>query len=197
VPPSTDDARPLLPPGLQRLDDLHLDVGRRRQVALARCRVELDYCSKPVPVGTDPGWGAKPQVLLDGRALFPEIALLGLFQKAGWKGVWADTAHRKYFDKMPNVSKGVGVDTRVVNLLSRVTSAAGARKASCWDLVLWDGKSILFVDVAAGPSAGLPGQAKVSWLDAALRAGVSLGQFILVEWETRRVVARKKPKPQA
>ena len=52
------------------------------------------------------------------------IALLVLFQKAGWKGVWVDGAHRRYYDKMPNVSKGAGLETRIAGLLARVNAAA-------------------------------------------------------------------------
>jgi hypothetical protein len=190
VPSSSGDARPHLPPGLERLDDLLLDVGRRRQVPIPRCRLAFDYCSKPVPVGPDPGWAAKPQVLLDGRALFPEIALLVLFQKAGWSGVWVDPAHHRHYDKMPNVSKGVGLDTRVASVLAKVNAAAASgRRASCWDLVLWDGRTVLFVDVA--PGSAVPGHARIAWLDAALRTGLSSGQFLVVEWETRKVVAKR------
>jgi hypothetical protein len=193
VPSPAGDARLQLPPDLERLDDLRIDVGRRRGVPLVRCRVAFDFCSKPVPVGQDPAWAAKPQVLLDGRALFPEIALLMLFQKAGWKGVWFDPVHRRGYDKMPNVSKGAGLDTRVASVLAKVNAAAPAgRRASCWDLVLWDGRSVLFVDVAPGPAS--PGHARIAWLDAAYRTGLSPGQFLVVEWETRKVVPRKKMK---
>ena len=194
MPSSAGDVRLQLPPELERIDDLRLDVGRRRQVPLARCRIAFDYCSKPVPVGPDPGWAAKPQVLLDGRAVFPEIALLALFRKAGWKGVWFDPVHRRTYDKMPNVSKGAGLDTRVAGVLAKVNAAAAAaRRAACWDRVLWDGRTVLFVDVAPGPAS--PGHARVTWLDAAIRTGLSPSQFLVVEWETRKLVARTKRKP--
>jgi hypothetical protein len=191
VPSSTDDARLQLPPELERLDDLIMAVGRR-QAAIPRCRLAFDYCSKPVSVGPDPAWASRPQVLLDGRALFPEIALLAMFQKAGWKGVWFDAVHRRYYDKMPNVSKGAGLDTRIASLLGRVNAAAAGRRAACWDLVLWDRKTVLFVDVLPAPA--VPGHARAAWLDAALRTGVSLGQFLVVEWGTRTVQARKMVK---
>jgi hypothetical protein len=193
VPSSAGDARPQLPPDLERLDDLLLEVGRRRQVAIPRCRVAFEYCSKPVPVGPDTAWAAKPQVLLDGRALFPEIALLALFKKAGWTGVWVDSVHRRHYDKMPNLSKGVGLDTRTAGMLAKVNAAAAAgRRASCWDLVLWDGRTTLFVDVTPGATA--PGHARIAWLEAAIRTGLSPGQFLVVEWETRKVVPRRKLK---
>jgi len=132
-------------------------------------------------------------VLLDGRALFPEIALLALFKKAGWKGVWFDPVHRRTYDKMPNVSKGAGLDTRVAGVLAKVNAAAAsARRASCWDLVLWDGRTVLFVDVAPGPAS--PGHARIAWLDAAIRAGLSPSQFLVVRWETRKVVVKKSLK---
>jgi hypothetical protein len=191
VPLSAGDARPQLPPDLERLDDLLLDVGRRRQVRIPRCRVAFEYCSKLVPVGPDSSWAAKPQVLLDGRALFPEIALLVLFRKAGWTGVWVDSVHRRYYDKMPNLSKGVGLDTRIASVLAKVNAIAiSGRRASCWDLVLWDGRTTLFVDVT--PGAAPPGYARIAWLDAALRSGLSPGQFLVVEWETRKAVVKRK-----
>ena len=179
-----------LPHELERLDDLRLAVGRR-QAAIARFRIAFDYCSKPVAVGPDPVWASRPQVLLDGRALFPEIALLVLFQKAGWKGVWVDGAHRRYYDKMPNVSKGAGLETRIASLLARVNAAASGRRTACWDLVLWDRRDVLLIDVLPAPA--VPGHARVAWLDAALRTGVSLGQFLVVEWATHVVRARKRP----
>lgn len=191
MPSPAGDARLQLPPELERLDDLRLDVGRRRQTPIARCRVVFDYCSKPVAVGPDPAWAAKPQVLLGGRALFPEIALLALFQRAGWKGVWVDPVHRRTYDKMPNVSKGAGLDTRVASVLARVNAAAAGRRAASWDLVLWDGREVLFVDVLSGPSTVPPGHARIAWLDAALSTGLSPGQFLIVAWETRKVAARK------
>ena len=166
--------------------------GPPRQAALARCRIAFDYCSKPVPVGPDPAWASRPQVLLDGRALFPEIALLVLFQKAGWKGVWVDGTHRRYFDKMPNVSKGAGLDTRIASLLARVNAAAaGRRDLLLGPRALGPARPCSSSTWCPGPShPGTPGSRGSTRRCA---AGSPWASSWWCEWGTRTVQARKRP----
>src|SRR5215203_4900849 len=41
-------------------------------------------------------YGNKPLLDVDGTPMFAELAILRLFQKDGWEGVWVDTFRKKY-----------------------------------------------------------------------------------------------------
>jgi hypothetical protein len=138
-------------------------------------------------------YSAKQLVLVDKQATFPEIALLGIFQRHGWHGAWSDTPHRKYFDRMPNQSKGISLDTWANQTIARIAENNGKSKAGCWDLILWTHRNLLFVAVAVpgrGPHGIAEGSAR--WLAACLRTGLSASQFAIIQWEYRTVVARRK-----
>jgi hypothetical protein len=195
-------AKPHFPPSLVSLEEVRVELPRRGDVPIARFRVEFNSSPKPVALGFQQAWASKPQVSCDGQALFPEIAVLSLFQKEGWDGVWVDLPRRKYFSRMPTVSKGVTLEAYIAQFLARVTESGRAGKAGCWPLVLWHGRSVFFAAIreaagAATTETGTTGglrKSEVEWLEAGLRSGLAPGQFIVVEWGYRRVVVgRKKP----
>jgi hypothetical protein len=190
-----NDAIPSFPAELSPREDLSFTLGRHRELSLQRFHVVFNPCNEPVPFATDRTWSAKPLVSLDKQALFPELALLALFRKAGWDGAWADTTHRKYFDRMPNQSKGVSLAPAIGQALTRISEGAGPGRSGCWDLVLWSNRTIVFVAASPTPLAGGVGEARGRWLDAALRTGFSAGQFVVVEWDYRKVVVRMKRRP--
>jgi hypothetical protein len=132
-------------------------------------------------------------VIVDKQPVFPEIALLVLFRAAGWQGVWVDVPHRKYFDRMPNESKGISLPTHVNQLVTRVVANNRQSKTGCWDLMLWDDKMVVFVAAKAPSPSGELSGAQIGWIDAALRSGLLPSQFIIVSWEYRSVVVKKKP----
>jgi len=195
-------AKPHFPASLVSLEEARVELPRRGDVPIARFRVEFNASPKPVALGFQQAWASKPQVSCDGQALFPEIAVLTLFQKEGWDGVWVDLPRRKYFTRMPTLSKGITLDIYVAQLLTRTAGAAGSGgKASCWELVLWHGRSVFFASIreatAGEPAAGLR-KAELDWLEAGLRSGLAPGQFIIVEWGYRKVVVgRKRAAPRA
>ncbi len=78
-------------------------------------------------------------------------------------------------------------------------------RIGCWDLVLWAERAVAFAAVVSGgpgarggaqgsegsPRAGI-GEARTRWLAAAVKTGLSASQFVVVEWDYRRVVVRRK-----
>ena len=130
-------------------------------------------------------------MLVEKQPAFPEIALLGLFLKTGWEGAWVDLSHRKFFDRMPNLSKGISLSTYANQVIARIAENNDRSREGFWDLVLWRDRAVMFiatVDREAG--AGLS-EGHLRWLNAALRAGVSANQFVVIEWGNRRVAARR------
>jgi hypothetical protein len=187
--------KPRIPPILLPLEEARVDLPRRGEIAISRFRAEFNSSPKPVRTGFQESWASKPQVSCDGAAQFPEIAVLSLFQKEGWGGVWVDAPRRKYFDKMPTQSKGVTLDAYVGQLLARISGVSEKTKAACWDLIVWHGRRVFFVAVrAASKREGLE-KSRLAWLEASLHAGMSPAQFLIVEWAHRKVVVGKRRAP--
>ena len=207
---------PDLPEELASLDDLHLVLDSGRQVAVRRYRAQLQPCPEKPPIALDRGYSAKPLVMVEKQVAFPEIAVLGLFRKMGWEGAWVDTPHHKYFDKMPNQSKGMSLGAHAGQTISRIAAYNENSRVGCWDLVLWSERAVAFAAVvgesprnsvsrdsashgAAHPAprdaGSLPralGEARTRWLAAAVKSGLTAAQFVVVEWDYRTVVARRK-----
>jgi hypothetical protein len=184
-----------VPVELAPLEAMPLELDGKSGAEIQRYSVEFSRCMNPGGVGPIGAYAAKPLVLYDGHALFPELAVLSLFRRAGWEGVWADPVGKKYFEKMPNKSKGVTLDTRVSLLLSRIAGNCRSGRRS-WTLILWRGKSVFFVLVKNTSSQAKLAPAELDWIKASLRTGLSEGQLAVVEWDFKRIVrVRKKRKP--
>jgi hypothetical protein len=176
-------------------DELECVLPTGRQVQVRTFRAGFRPCAERPTISLDRAYSARPLVLVDKQATFPEIALLGLFRRNGWQGAWVDQHHHKYFDKMPNQSKGISLSTYVNQVIARIVESNDRNRNGCWDLILWTERAVLFVAVVAAEAAGGVGEARTRWLAAALRSGLSASQFIVVEWERRTVVVKRKPRP--
>jgi ribosomal protein S18 acetylase RimI-like enzyme len=183
---------PPLPVELVPTEDVSFDLEKRRQVTVHGYHVDFNSCPDRPGVGLDKSWSNKPLVMLDKQAMFAEFALLTLFRKTGWEGVWADAHHRKYFDKMPNQSKGASLNTYINQLITRIAANNNNSKAGCWDIILWANRAVVFVEMKCTSSRDEIGDTQVGWLNAALKSGLSAGQFLVVEWDYRKVVVRRK-----
>ena len=106
-------------------------------------------CAEKPPIGLDRAYSAKPLVLVEKQLTFPEIAILSFFKKMGWEGAWVDSQHRKFFDRMPNQSKGMSLDSHAAQVISRIAQYNDNSRAGCWDLVLWVERAVAFAAVIA------------------------------------------------
>ena len=198
-----------VPEELVPIDDLYILLPGGKEAAVRRYRVQLHGCPDKPAISLDRAYSAKPLVLVEKQAVFPELAVLAFFRRKGWDGAWVDASHRKFFDKMPNQSKGISLGAHANQVLARIAQYAVNGRAGCWDLVLWAERAVAFAAVisseaaesgkAAGPGkTGEPGrapalgEARTRWLGAAVKSGMSAGQFAVVEWEYRKVAARRK-----
>jgi hypothetical protein len=183
---------PELPEELVTLDDLQISLGTGRQVMVRRYRAQLNACPEKPPIALDRGYSAKPLVLVDKQVAFPEIAVLGLFRKMGWEGAWVDTPHHKYFDKMPNQSKGISLGAHAHQAITHIASYNDNSRVGCWDLALWSEKAVAFAAVIGCAQSAEIGEARTRWLSAAVKSGMAAGQFVVVEWDYRKVLVRRK-----
>ena len=67
--------------------------------------------------------------------------------EGGLGGRLGGRAPPKYFDKMPNQSKGVSLNTYINQLISRIAANNNNSKAGCWDIILWANSAVVFVEM--------------------------------------------------
>jgi hypothetical protein len=184
------------PEDLAALDPVEIHLSTGRSVSIHAFRAEFNVSPDRSGMGLDRSYSAKRLVQVEKQSVFPEIACLSLFQHSGWHGVWSDHAHRKYFDKMPTQSKGTSLDTFANQAITRIAENNGKSKAGCWDLVLWENRTLVFVAVITAEEKGRAGlsEANARWLAASIRSGLSPSQFAIVTWTYRKVAARRRQK---
>jgi len=192
-----------VPEELVPVDDLYLPLGPGKEVGVRCYRALLHGCPDKPAISLDRAWAAKPLVLVEKQAVFPELAVLSFFRRKGWDGAWADLAHRKYFDRMPNQSKGISLSSHATQAISRISQYSDDGRLGCWDLVLWAERAVAFAAVIAMPDAGegagsrpaaaeALGEHRIRWLGAAVKSGMSAAQFAVVQWNYRSVVVRRR-----
>jgi len=179
-----------VPEELAPLDDLYVSVSPGKRVPVHRYRALLHGCPEKPAISLDRAYSAKPLVLVDKQAMFPELAVLSFFRRMGWEGAWVDLAHRKFFDRMPNQSKGISLGAHASQALARISQYSDAGRTGCWDVVLWADRTVAFAAVVAAAAA--LSESRTKWLGAAVKSGMSASQFVVVEWDYRTVVARRK-----
>ncbi len=187
-----NDGSTHIPEELVPMEDAQVALGARRLINVHRYSAGFPLCPEKLAIGLDRAYSAKPLVLVEKQATFPEIAVLSLFRRTGWEGAWVDAAHRKYFDKMPNQSKGASLGSFTNQLVARIAENNDKSRNGCWDLVLWADRAVAFVAVLGTPIGETIGEARSRWLAAALRSGLSESQFVIVEWDYRKVVVVRR-----
>jgi len=125
---------------------------------------------------------SKPLVTFSGAAMFGELALLRWLEVDGWDGVWLDTVHdRKNWRHMPTRSSPVTLPPPAQALYDRIVAANGGRASGAFDVMAWRDDHIIFVEYH-GPDEKMHKNQR-AWIDAALAAGVSVNDLLIVAAE--------------
>ena len=126
-----------------------------------------------------PTYDSKPRLELDGCPVFAEVLVLADFLSLGWDGIWVDTFHRSMWKGMPSEQTRATVSETIRTRLECI----GARepKARCWDVVAWQDDQLLFCEVKHSGKDKIR-ESQLRWVDAALMEGISVSQFLVVEW---------------
>jgi hypothetical protein len=126
---------------------------------------------------------SKPLVTFSGAAMFGELAVLRWLEVDEWEGVWLDTVHdRKHWRHMPTRSSPVTLPPPAQALYDRIVEANSGRASGSFDVMAWRGHQIIFVEYA-GPGEHAHTKNQLRWIDAALKAGVSVNDLLIVAAE--------------
>ncbi|MBL7945763.1 MAG: hypothetical protein JNN32_06820 [Flavobacteriales bacterium] len=136
-------------------------------------------------------FGGKDLLLVDGRPQFAEVAILRLFQAAGWQGRWLETyPYRKHprlwLEWKPGgcrAQEHVPIQEAWVNeKLQAIAQANGGYFSGCWDVVAWKNDRLVFAESKKRKKDAMRGT-QLRWLEAALKCGCSVEDFVVVEWD--------------
>ena len=156
-------------------------VPSRRSVPVRRLVVRFGEASpNRLPEGSLPAtYTVKPLVTFQGAAMFGELAVLRWLEVDGWSGVWLDTFHaRKCWREMPTRAEPVALPPAAQALYDAIVAANGGRASGAFDVMAWRGAQTIFVEYR-GP-AERPNRNSARWIDAALDAGVSPNDLLIV-----------------
>lgn len=156
-------------------------------IALPLCRAQFTRAAVTDGVHT---FGGKTLLEVDGRAQFAEVAILLLFEEAGWQGRWLETyPYRKnprhwraWNGAGPNEQTHVPIEEDWVReRLFAIAAANGGYFSGCWDVVAWKDGRLVFADAKEAKKDRLrPSQLR--WVAAAVECGSAVEDFLVVEW---------------
>ncbi|HMQ77516.1 MAG TPA: hypothetical protein PKE21_15295 [Flavobacteriales bacterium] len=176
----------MLPPALIPTHQLHhADEGRVHTLPL--CRITFPAARATAGVHT---YGGKPLVLVAGRPMFAEFAILRLFEAEGWQGRWVITYQHGRNPRLWRTWDPAGpkaqvhapiAEPRVNERLQAIAAANGNTYGGCWDVVAWkDGRLVFAESKRKGKDRIRPTQLR--WHAAALACGCAPEDFVVVEW---------------
>lgn len=136
-------------------------------------------------------FGGKDLLLVDGKPQFAEVAILRAFEEAGWQGRWLETYGKGnmtpglWREWKPGGSRAqvqVPIADAWVNEKLRVIAEAnGNTFAGCWDVIAWKGDRLVFAESKKQKKDRMR-DTQLRWLEAALKCGCALEDFLVVEW---------------
>jgi hypothetical protein len=128
----------------------------------------------------------KPAFTFDKAPIYPELLVVKLLERGGWNAAW-----RKNWGGVAywrDIREPIALPPLPLTILDQVSRQAGHDVP--WDIVAWRGRELRLlvsrVDGGQRVSAYL-----ANWLDAALRMGIPLGCFAIVEHRAERLPRRR------
>jgi len=128
----------------------------------------------------DDDYGNKAILEFNREMLFAELAILRIFEQAGWEGRWIDSYRNKYRVGYwgENTTKDLPAEQQAV--LEAIREKA-EQPGGCFDVFCWRDGEKVFVE------AKRKGQDEINdnqkrWLESALALGIPLESFLIVEW---------------
>lgn len=153
------------------------------QISIPKYFLEFkEWMGAPIPNT----YNNKAVIDWNGEPVFAELAVLRLFQPYGWNGVWVDSYRRKFRAGLPDVVNPVELPEAQMQLIDTLRERTG-RFGGCWDLLLWKGEGILFIELKRQKKDRIQ-TSQIEWLAAALESGLTKENFALIEWDTNPIL---------
>ena len=118
-----------------------------------------------------------------GVPLYAELAIVRLFEREGWKAVWANSysVKRGFWRDLPGTAEPYDLPTEQRSLLDRISWRTGF-PVGCWDVFAWRDEEVAFAE-AKRTKRDRPTVSQRRWLEESLREQIPLSAFFFVEWD--------------
>lgn len=136
--------------------------------------------------GAKPDWHKavpnKPLLDFNGKPCWPEFVVLRLLEKAGWTGAWVKNWSGRAFWSDPLVSAQL---PPIAEAIYQKVARGAKSRGGCWDLLAQRDEQVLFVESKQTGKDRIRSTQR-AWLEHALKAGVPLSSFMIVEFTRSR-----------
>jgi hypothetical protein len=168
-----------LPPELRPSASEGLRLLPGQTVVLAKCHPSFQRWVGP-PVYS---LGGKAILDVKGEPVYPELAILRLLERQGWRGVWINAAWREFRTGLPNQTAPVAfTEGPAAQLVQRVIKERGSY-AGCPDVVAQrNGAVVLIAAKRRDRFNDRFKESQLNWIAAALDHDVPPACFLVVEW---------------
>jgi hypothetical protein len=139
-------------------------------------------------------FGNKPLVRFNRRPMFAELAIVESMIAHGWDARWVCTFGRPRMspllltqwtagssrrEQTSNPIKNRRVRTKLEEIAER-----NGKYGGCWDVVTWKGDRLLFLESKMHKRDRIQ-TTQIRWLISAIETGLTLHNFVVVEWQYR------------
>ncbi|MGH8013443.1 MAG: VRR-NUC domain-containing protein, partial [Candidatus Binataceae bacterium] len=148
-----------------------------KEVEIAKAAPVFSRWAGEMPSDT---YGGKPVLELNGEMVFAELAILRLFQQAGWEGRWIDSYRNRFLTGYwpePCTEELPAPQKVTLDFLRSMSGGTGG----CFDVLCWRNGAFLFVESKWKGHDHINDNQR-RWLQAALDAGFPPSSFLIVEW---------------
>lgn len=158
-------------------------------LAIPKIELQLRRWAGP-PISST--FGNKPLIDFGGHPVFAELCVYELVRLSGWEARWVETYgagpmnpyhFTAWADAGITGQQHVPITNPAVqDLLQKIAHANGDSYAGCWDVVGWNGETVIFAELKRRKKDRIrPTQPR--WLEAGLQMGLQPENFLLVEWD--------------
>lgn len=137
-------------------------------------------------------FGNKLLLDFDGKPMFAELAVVNMFMNEGWNARWVCTYGRGkmspflltgWEDDEYKKQKYVPIeDSFVFSEMKSIACNNNNSFGGCWDVVAWKERQLLFAELKRKGKDRVR-STQVNWFDAALKSGLSVDNFLFIEWD--------------
>ncbi len=137
-------------------------------------------------------FGGKGLINFMGTPMFAELAIQRTAVLGGWNARWVETYAMKgkvpyYFTQWGDCSLSQQVqdpisDNVQVELLETISKNNNGSYSGCWDVIAWQGDRTVFIESKRSKKDSFR-STQDQWLQAGLRAGLAVDNFLIVEWD--------------
>lgn len=126
-------------------------------------------------------YGNKTIINWEEEPVFAELAILRLFKENGWNGVWVDSYRRNFRIGLPDIVDPVQLPVDKQKLIDSIKAKTGV-SGGCWDVFVWKGRKVLFVELKRQKKDKLQ-DSQLQWLGASIGVGLRPSDFAIIEWD--------------